>query len=201
MSEKTYPDLSKYLQEDDSGHITLDDKDLQKLFYNDRYNLMVQKKEEMTSTVKRYMKSKKHYSLANNIQKIVSLVVTSSLTIATIVLTSGLAVPIFLIPTASGLSLFFLGFTSSIDKLVKTKKLRIKSKLDNLQTLIAKMEVYIEKAREDGSITPEEVNKFNNLLEIEKKKNLKISKKEKLKLDENLQAFIEEVITRNINKR
>ena len=187
MSTPIYPSL-------DESHITLDDKQLQRIFYEDRYNLMTQKKEELTSNAKRYLKSKSHYSLANNIQKIASLVLTSSLTIATIVLTSGLAVPFFLIPTTSGMSLFFLGLSTSLDKVIRSKKTHLKHKIDHLNTLLAKIEVYIEKAREDGVITPEEVSQFNKLLDVEKKKKKKKDK------DINIHQIIEEVIQKELAK-
>lgn len=54
MSTPIYPSL-------DEGHITLDDKQMQRMFYEDRYNLMTQKKEELTANVKRYLRSKSHY--------------------------------------------------------------------------------------------------------------------------------------------
>ena len=198
MNSKAYPDISEMLQEDSSGHITLNERDLQKIFYEDRYNLMKQKRDDLNDTVRRYIKTKKMYSLANNTQKIVSISLTSSLTIATIVLTSGLAIPFFLIPTASGLSLFFIGFSASLDKIMKNKKLKIKSKLDTLTALIAKIETYIEKAREDGIILPEEIKRFNDLLlssrEAEVKK--KTGKKEK---EEDLYKMIEEVIAKQLS--
>jgi len=197
MNSKAYPDISEMLQEDSSGHITLNERDLQKILYNDRYNLMKQKKDDLKDTVRRYMKTKKMYSLANNTQKIFSLSLSSSLTIATIVLTSGLAIPFFLIPTASGLSLFFIGFTASLDKIMKNKKLKIKSKVDSLKELIAKIETYIEKAREDGIIMPEEIKRFNDLLLSSEVKKKKEKEKEKEK-EEDLYKMIEEVIAKQL---
>ena len=47
---------------------------------------------------------------------------------------------------------------------MKNKKLKIKAKVDSLNALIAKVETYTEKAREDGIIMPEEIKRFNDLL-------------------------------------
>ena len=191
-----YPDVKNLIGQDDEGTVILDDKEIQKIFYNDRYQLMTQKKDELTSNMKRYLKSKSHYTLANNIQKIISLVATSSLTIATIVLTSGLAVPFFLIPTASGMTIFFLGISTSLEKIIRSKKNRLRHKIDDINTLIAKIEVYIEKAREDGIITPEEVRLFNTLVEE------KVSKKKgKKKEEQDIQHLIEQIIRQELNKQ
>ena len=165
-SPKEYPDLSKMIEQTEDGHITLrDNQELQKMFYDDRYNLMEQKRDELISNIKRYMKTKKRYVLANNIQKVTSLVVTSSLTVATIVLTSGLAVPFFFIPTASGISLFFIGLTASIEKIIKRKKTHIKKKITSQQELLTTANLYMERAREDGIVTFEEVTKFNKMMD------------------------------------
>ena len=125
---------------------------------------MEQKRDELTSNMKRYMKTKKHYVLANNIQKVTSLVVTSSLTVAAIVLTSGLAIPFFLIPTTSGISLFFIGLTASVEKVIKRKKTHIKKKIASQQELLTTVKLFMERAREDGIVTVEEVTKFNNIM-------------------------------------
>ena len=184
MSSKLYPAL----EQTEDGDIVLDDKELQKMFYDERYNLMNRRRDELSENIRRYMKNKRYFTLANNIQKITSLVLTSSLTIATIIFTSGLAVPFFLIPTASGMSLFFLGFTSSIDKVLKSKKSHLRDKINDQQKLLAKVELFIEKAREDGIITPDEVSRFNKLTDTKKK----IPKTQEV----DIETLIEQIINR-----
>ena len=152
--------------------------------------MMAQKKDELTSNVKRYMRTKKYYVLANNIQKITSFIVTSSLAMATIVLTSGLAVPFFLIPTASGLSLFFLGLTASVEKIIKAKKSRIKRKITNKQKLLTAVELFMERAREDGVISPEEVGKFNKIIAQHREEKKKKSKKKVEQKDVDIEAIL-----------
>ena len=112
-----YPDVKELIQQNEEGHVTFDEEELQKIFFGDRYNLMLHKKEEFDANRKRYRKSKSRYNLLNNVQNITFIAITSSLTLGTIVLTSGLAVPFFLIPMLSGFSLFSIACSGSITKL------------------------------------------------------------------------------------
>ena len=126
---------------------------------------MKQKKEELEANRKRYRKSKSIYNTFNNGQTIAFLSLTSLLTVGSTVLTSGMAVPFFLITTFSGLSLVAIACSGATTKVVKNKKNKLKKKIFNLDSLLAKMEVFIEKAKEDGTITPQEIAQFNKLLE------------------------------------
>ena len=189
-----YPDVKELIEQNDEGHVTLDEAELQKIFFGDRYNLMLQKKEELDGNRKRYQKSKTRYNLLNNVQNISFIVITSTLTIGTIILTSGLAVSFFLIPMLSGFSLFSIASSGAITKLIKWKKGKMQKKIDTLNSLLAKMEVFIEKAKEDGTISPQEIAQFNKLLE--KKTVVAANKK-----DQSIEDLVQQIIRRELNSK
>ena len=64
-----YPDVKELIEQNEEGDVTLDEEELQKIFFGDRYNLMKQKK-ELEANRKRYQKSKTRYSTLNNVQNI-----------------------------------------------------------------------------------------------------------------------------------
>ena len=53
-----YPDVKELIEQNEEGHVTLDEAELQKIFFGDRYNLMQQKKEELDANRKRYRRSR-----------------------------------------------------------------------------------------------------------------------------------------------
>ena len=189
-----YPDVKELIEQNEEGHVTLDEAELQKIFFGDRYNLMLQKKEELDGNRKRYQKSKTRYNLLNNVQNISFIAITSTLTIGTIILTSGIAVPFFLIPMLSGFSLFSIASSGAITKLIKWKKGKMQKKIDTLNSLLAKMEVFVEKAKEDGTISPQEIAQFNKLLE---KKTVVVENKK----DQPLEDLVQQIIRRELNSK
>ena len=70
----------------------------------------------------------------------------------------------------------------------------MKNKINNLNSLLAKMEVFIEKAKEDGTITPQEITQFNKL--HEKKTVVAVSKK-----DQSMEDLIQQIIRRELDSK
>ena len=142
-----------------------------------RHKLMTYKKGTIDSTLQRHLKSKKRYNLLGTIAKIGGLVVTTGLTVATLITTSGIVIPFFLIPLCGGLTLFSVGLTESVQKILKSKKTHNAKKIDILRNTLSKMEIYLEKARDDKTITPEEYESFEDILNTNSAKMSEVSKK------------------------
>lgn len=173
--EKLYPDLDCITAEE-TGETEIDKEDLKRLIdkkaadktnfnlYKERFILMDYKKDNIIDSLKRYLKNKKSYNTANTVVKITGLATSIGLAVVAIVITSGIAAPIFVVPMCGGLTLLSIGVSESIQKFLRIKKHRAGNKINILKDTISKIEVFIEKARDDKNITPQEIEAFYKLL-------------------------------------
>ena len=176
--EKLYPNLDAIPDEE-----TIDKEDLEKLIadttnanlYNERYQLMDYKKGNIADSLKHYLKNKKSYNSAGTVAKIAGVTASIGLAVVAVVITSGIAAPFFIVPMCGGLTLLAIGVSESIQKKLRNKKHHAGKKINILKDTISKIEVYIEKAREDKNITPQEIEGFHKLLKISTDRLSKIS--------------------------
>jgi len=164
----------------------------------ERYKLMDFKKDTIDTTLQHHLKSKKRYNLLGSIAKIGGLIITTTLTVATIVTTSGIIIPFFVVPLCGGLTLLSVGLTESVQKILKSKKHHNAKKINILRDTLSKMEIYIEKARDDKTITLEEIESFHKILDANTSKMTKVSdKKSSKKNDKDLETLLLQLIRSN----
>ena len=183
---KMYPDLDNIIEEIEDEQVIDKDKlatvikmNTNKNLFKDRYQLMEYKKDNVFAALSSYMKNKQRYNTAASVVKVVGVTTTLGLAVVTIIFTSGVAAPFFIVPMCSGLAVFSMGASESIQKLLKRKKHRQGKKINLIRDTMSKIEIFIEKAREDGVVTPEEIEKFTNIIRAGDNKLANLKKKVK----------------------
>ena len=201
-SEKLYPSLEKL---NTDGEIDKDDLNnmIENKVYKERLSLMEYKKVEISNRVKRQKNNKKGFNdLATGV-KIAGLATSFGLAIVTIVFTSGIVAPLFVVPLCSGLTLFSIGASEGLQKLIRRKKQMIKKKLVHLGDIVSKLEIFMEKAKDDKIITTKEIEAYNKLVREDIKnynKQQSLTKEEKAFLEEASKDLME-MLVKNRNQQ
>ena len=175
----------------------IDKNDLKELIdnkiYKERLFLMDYKKDEFINKIDHQLKNKNNYNKISTGVKITGITSSIGLAIVAIVFTSGIAAPLFIVPLCGGLTLFSIGVSESLQKLLKGKKQNIRKTLMHLKDIVSKLEVFIEKAKDDKKIDLNEIEAFNKLVRTDIKQLHKgtLTKEEQSFLEEALKNFIQ----------
>ena len=79
--------------------------------------------------------------------------------------------------------------TASVEKIITAKKSRIKRKITSKQKLLTAVELFMERVREDGVISPE-VGKFNKIIAQHREEKKKKSKKKVEQKDVDIEEIL-----------
>lgn len=200
--DSIYPNLESMLNENEKSNvIELPKKKLDEYInskcFNERLTQMQDKRNQLARKINYYEKIKRKYNITKMTLDTIGVGLTIALTGTTIVLSSGLAIPIFLIPMISGLSMFSITSSSTINKgFIAKKKSKMRLKIQDLKFHLNKLDLLIEKSRSDNTITEEEYISYINLVESINTKNEK-----KMKKEERMVEMLIPVIQRVLEKK